>query len=142
MAISPTDLAREAAAKGDILRNEFDLFCKQVSELSLPELRERVVVLETEVAGLRKESEASAQLRHANAVLEEKVARLEKVAEEAKQLPVILDRLNKLEEEKREAGKRLWQFIFAAVGLVLGVLGGLVGQLLLSAVRPGGASTK
>ncbi len=94
------------------LRREFELFSERFERLEL------------------------AKLREANAVLEAKVARLEKVAEDAKQLPVILDRLNKLEEERRESQKRTWQSFFAAIGVAFGVLGGVIGQLILSAVKP------
>ena len=137
-AAGATELARNAISHSVLLRTEFELFRDQCADLSLPELRERVAVLETQVVDLRREAESATRLRHAHAVLEEKVTRLEKVAEEAKQLPVILDRLNKLEDEKRESYKRVWQFFFLLAGVVLGV----VGNLIAGSLRQNGGPSK
>lgn len=123
---SPTQLARDAKHAIDLLKQDVELFKKQFEGLELLQLREQVAILTREGDALRKEVVSASKLRETNAVLEEKVARLEKVAEEAKQLPVILDRLNKLEEEKRESQKRVWQFFFLLGGVVLGIVGNLI----------------
>ena len=104
------ELARDASHKTALLQQDVNLLREEVQRLELVLLRERV------------------------AVLENAVTRLEKVAEDVKPIPAILDRLNKLEEEKRESYKRVWQFFFVLGGVVLGV----VGNLVVSALKPSG----
>ncbi len=123
---SPAQLARDAKHAIDLLKQDVELFKKQFEGLKLLQFRERVAILTREGDALRKEVAAASKLRETNAVLEEKVARLEKVAEEAKQLPVILDRLNKLERDKDESTRRAANFVYAVIGIALGVVGNLI----------------
>lgn len=109
-----TEMAREAKHDISLLRLEFRGFADGFKSLDIRTMSERL------------------------AVLEEKVGRLEKVAEEVKHVPAILDRLNKLEEEKRESYKRVWQFFFLLGGVVLGV----VGNLIAGALKPNGGQSK
>ncbi len=52
--LTPTDLARDAQQKYEVLRTEFDLFKTSFEDLKIRELRERVAVLEGNVIDLRK----------------------------------------------------------------------------------------
>jgi hypothetical protein len=80
---TPTELANDALGQGTVLRAEFELLRGDIIRLSLPELRERCAVLESQLVLLRKEADALPQLRQANAVLEDRVVKLERRAEEA-----------------------------------------------------------
>lgn len=111
---TPTETARQAQTDVSLLRQEFESFVDGY---------ERLDVL---------------AMSHRLAVLEAQMNRLERVAEEVKHIPAILDRLNKLEEEKRESYKRVWQFFFLLGGVVLGV----VGNLIAGALKPNGGQPK
>ena len=99
---SPTELATEVRQDVSVLRKEFELFVADANRINAQGIRER------------------------RAVAEERIAKLEEVVEEVKHIPVILDRLNKLEEERRESHKRGANFIYAVLGISLGVVGNLI----------------
>lgn len=112
---TPTELANNALGQGAVLRTEFELLRGDIFRLNLPELRERCVVLETQLVALRKETDVLPQLRQANAVLEDRVAKLEKRAE--------------------EADKRQWQFVYIFAGAMASLLVTVVVQLVLAWVK-------
>ena len=100
--VTPTELARQAQTDILLLRQEFRTFVDGYKSLDVRTMSERL------------------------AVLEDRVARLEKAVEEVKHMPAILDRLNKLEEEKRESHKRSANFIYAVIGIAIGIVGNLI----------------
>ena len=59
-------------------------------------------------------------------VLETKVTQSEVTLEEVKKLAVIDDRVCRLERERDESGKRSANFIYAVIGIALGVVGNLI----------------
>ena len=136
---SPTELANDALNRGAVLRTEFDLFCKNFDQLSLPQLRERCAILEREQVELRRAAESVPPLRQSNAVLEEKVAKLERRAEDAERLRERLAVVESLQADttkaKDEADKRRWQFVYIFVGTTATLFATIVVQLGLLWVK-------
>ena len=91
----PTQLAREAKDAISRLKQDHEFLQKRFEDLDLLEVRERV------------------------ARIEERLSRIEKIQEEHKELPVLADRINKLEKNKEEADRRYWQFVVLFIGGIL-----------------------
>ena len=92
---TPTEMAREAHTQIALLRAEFEIHQRGIETLKLIDLRERL------------------------AVLDEKIAKLERELEAVKCLPVIVVRVDKLEQHRDETDKRRWQFVVLFVGGIL-----------------------
>jgi len=99
---SPTEIARQA-----------------IDEVR--ELKAKVTQLEAEI----NRYQLLAALNRL-AVQETKMLQSEKVLEEVKRLAVIDDRVTRLEREKDESGKRAANFVYAVIGIALGVVGNLI----------------
>jgi hypothetical protein len=108
---SPTRLAREAKEAGELLKQEHEFLLSRFDDLDLLGLRERV------------------------ARIEERLLRVEKTQEDIKEVPVLADRINKLEKHKEETEKRGWQFVFIGAGAGLALIGGIVVQLVAFIIK-------
>ena len=104
---SPTRLAREAKEAIELLQKDHDFLRERFDVLELLDLRERV------------------------ARFEERLARVEKTLEELKLVPVLEDRVNKLEHREEESSKRRWQFAYIFAGAVTTLLVTVLVQLVL-----------
>lgn len=104
---TPTEMAREATLRIAQLRAEFDIREKELGKLELLQPRVRV------------------------AVLEEKLAKAERDLESLKLLPVLDDKVGKLEKHIDDTEKRRWQFVYVFTGAVATLLVTVVVQLVL-----------
>lgn len=96
MAVPTTaELARQTASEFADLKKDVELLLKQTEQLKLNELP-------TDLA-----------------VLNHRLAQIEKAAEDLRIMPVLTDRVNKLEKHKEEADRRYWQFVVLFVGGIL-----------------------
>jgi len=104
---TPTELAREAQKQIELLQAEFEIHQRGMENLKLFDLRERLVVLE------------------------QKIAKLERELEALKSLPIIADRVDRLERDRDESEKRRWQFAYIFAGAVATLLVTVLVQLVL-----------
>ena len=136
---TPTELANDAITRSVVLRTAYELFRKAVEDLNLSELWQRFAVLESHVAGWRREAESVPVLRQANAVLEEKVAKLERRAEDAERLRERLGVVELQQADTKKAtddsDKRRWQFVFIFAGAIATLIATTVVQLVLNLVK-------
>ena len=133
-------MANDAITRSVVLRTAYELFRKAVEDLNLSELWQRFAVLESHVAGWRREAESVPVLRQANAVLEEKVAKLERRAEDAERLRERLGVVELQQADTKKAtddysDKRRWQFVFIFAGAIATLIATTVVQLVLNLVK-------
>ena len=130
-------MANDAITRSVVLRTAYELFRKAVEDLNLSELWQRFAVLESHVAGWRREAESVPVLRQANAVLEEKVAKLERRAEDAERerLGVVESQQADVKKATDDSDKRRWQFVFIFAGAIATLIATTVVQLVLNLVK-------
>ncbi len=104
---TPTEMAHEAQRQIAELRSVCDTRFSGIDKLELVELRERL------------------------AVVEEKIAKAERELESLKTLPVLDDRVDKLERHKDDSEKRRWQFVYIFAGAISTLLVTVIIQLVL-----------
>lgn len=112
---SLTELAQDALAQLELLRNQLDAFRQSFDRLDLIQLRERVRVIEERVSKLGKSAEEMDELRKLVAVLE--------------------DRENELKNVKEESDKRQWQLVYIFAGAMASLLVTVIVQLVLAFVK-------
>ncbi len=105
----------ELALRTALLEQGVDVLREQVDRLELVHLRERVKVLEEQVAQLSKKADDFEQLRQPVAVLDAQVAELKRA--------------------KEEGDKRQWQFVYIFAGAMASLLVTVVVQLVLGLVK-------
>lgn len=115
MATSPTELARDAILRGEILRSEFDFLRSELDKLNLTRLGERVTVVEATVVRLERRADDADRLRERLAVVESQLADTKKARD--------------------EADKRQWQFVYIFAGAMASLLVTVVVQLVLAWVK-------
>lgn len=109
---SPTQLARDAAARLDLLTKDVQSLQIELEKADLPSLKERIAVLDDRVTELKRMKDEFEKL--------------------AKTVAVQEDRVNKLEKKDEESGKRGWQLLYIVIGAVLALLSSLLVQLVLA----------
>lgn len=102
MATQTEQLAIDAHSKIDVLRAEFNLVQDQFQKLSLGDLRERLAVIENRLAELDKA-----------------VEKLKPTKAESEEMGAIKNRLTQLEEQKKLADTRLFQFYMLFAGGIM-----------------------
>lgn len=103
---TPSEMARDAQKHSENLRIEFELLKQDIEKFDLLRIGERLIRIE------------------------EKTVQLEKSNEEIKRVPVIDDRVNKLEKHKDDSEKRGWQFVYIFSGAVAALLCSFLVQLI------------
>jgi phage shock protein A len=96
---SPTELARDALQKTEVLENSVALLKERLDRLDTAQLRERLVVLESRLVELEKALET-----------------LKPTKAEAEEMGALKSRLTQLEEQKKLGDTRAFQFIVLFIG--------------------------
>ena len=109
---SPTQLAREALNRLDLLSKDVESLQAELEKADLSTLKQRVAVIEEKVAELKKSKDEFDKLSRQSAVLE--------------------DRVNELKKANEESGKRGWQLLYIVIGAGLALLSSLLVQLVLA----------
>lgn len=109
---SPTQLARDAMARLDLLTKDVQSLQTELEKADLPSLKERLAVLDDRVAELKRMKDEFEKLTKTVAVHE--------------------DRVNKLEKKDEESGKRGWQLLYIVIGAGLALFSSLIVQLVLA----------
>jgi len=108
---TPTELARDAQRGVEGLQAELNYLRQSLEKLQLDDLRILVKLLEQKLSATEKEL---ASLRA---------------------IPVIEDRLAKLEKHKEETEKRQWQFIYIFAGAMASLLITVLVQGLIAFIK-------
>jgi hypothetical protein len=132
---SALDLARTARQDIAVLRAEFEAFARETDTPEVRRLRERFATAEEKIATLERTVEGLKQLP----VIEDRVAKLEKRAEatekQQERLAVVESQQADMKKAKEESDKRQWQFVYIFAGAMASLLVTVVVQLVLGFVK-------
>lgn len=112
---SPTQLAKDALTRLELIRKDVEALQTELEKAALPSVKERLAVLEEQVRELKRSKEEFERLAKLTVVLE--------------------DRVNKLERKEEEAGRRQWQFVYIFAGAMATLTVTVVVQLVLALVK-------
>jgi uncharacterized protein YlxP (DUF503 family) len=136
---SPTQLAREALNRLDLLSKDVESLQTELEKADLSTLKQRVAVIEEIVVDLKKSKDEFDKFSRQAAVTDDRVAKLEVRAAEAdslrEQVAVLKAETVELKKSKEQTDTRVWNVLMIAVGAVLSLLGGVVVQLIAFSIK-------
>lgn len=102
---SPTELAREAITKVEVLRAEFDVKMDELAKLNLIEAGQQIAILRDRIHKLEISIEQTKPTR-----------------DEIEEIGALKNRVSQLEDHKKLADTRIFQFIMLFIGGVITLL--------------------
>jgi hypothetical protein len=132
---SPTELARQALDELKGLHAFVSALDKQIAQYDILAALSRLAILDEKLTQLAKQGENSNRVP----VIDDRVAKLETRAAEAdslrEQVAVLKAEMVEMKRAKEQTDNRVWNVLMIAVGAVLSLLGGVVVQLIAFAIK-------
>ena len=129
---SAVELARTAQQDIAVLRAEFEAFAGNTDAPEMSKLRERFATVEEKVTHLENVVVGVRQVP----VIDDRVAKLEVRVAEADSLREQVAVLKaEIKKAKDQTDSRIWNVLMIAVGAVLSLLGGVVVQLIAFTIK-------